>query len=416
VRFFDAKTRWNIIFGGASSGKSVFMAQLVVEGLLAGGRNFLCVRKYKNTLQGSVFNEIKKIISHYGMLDFFDFNRTTYTVTCATGCQAVLCGLDDAEKIKSITPTNGVFTDIWVEEATEIAEDDLRQLDKRLRGKADVGNKRIFLTFNPIIKSHWIFRKFFSGVWDDSMRQYHDDNITIQHATYLDNNFLAGDDATALEGEADKLSYDVYTLGRWGVLGEGIFRNWAIDNLAAVKDEYSNVRNGLDFGFVHPAAFVRLDYNSALGEVRIFDEAGGSGMHNQDLATLVSPIVGKEVVMCDSAEPKSISELRSAGINAMPVKKSKGKIGKQKTESDYTLYCIQWLSALKHIVVDELCVNTINNLQLYHWQVDRRTGETMPVPVKRDDDFFPDAAKYALNRDMFGQTKNQQQNWGVKWL
>ena len=129
------------------------------------GRNYLSVRNTGNTIRSSSFNEVRKVISEWKLNELFQVNKSEMTITCKNGRQALFKGLDDTEKVKSITPEVGVITDIHVEEATETKEDDIKQLEKRLRGRSEFV-KRLSLSFNPILKSHWIFKKYFSG-WTD---------------------------------------------------------------------------------------------------------------------------------------------------------------------------------------------------------------------------------------------------------
>ena len=126
-------------------------------------------------------------------------------------------GLDDVEKIKSITFENGELTHIWCEEATEMNEADINQLKVRLRG----GNtkKQIVLSFNPINIQHWIKGHFIdSGL------------ATVCFSTYKDNKFLTEDDKKALEDlkSIDEYTYNVYCLGQWGILGKTVFDARAI--------------------------------------------------------------------------------------------------------------------------------------------------------------------------------------------
>ena len=126
-------------------------------------------------------------------------------------------GLDDVEKIKSITFENGELTHIWCEEATEMNEADINQLKVRLRG----GNtkKQIVLSFNPINIQHWIKAHFIdSGL------------ATVCFSTYKDNKFLTEDDKKALEDlkSIDEYTYNVYCLGQWGILGKTVFDARAI--------------------------------------------------------------------------------------------------------------------------------------------------------------------------------------------
>lgn len=134
-----------------------------------------------------------------------------------TGNEVAFAGLDDVEKIKSITFENGELTDIWVEEATECQEADINQLKVRLRGGNSV--KQMVLSFNPINVQHWIKRHFIdSGL------------ATVCFSTYKDNKFLNDADRKALEDlkYVDEYTYEVYCLGKWGILGKTVFDARAI--------------------------------------------------------------------------------------------------------------------------------------------------------------------------------------------
>ena len=134
-----------------------------------------------------------------------------------TGNEVAFAGLDDVEKIKSITFENGELTDIWVEEATECQEADINQLKVRLRGGKT--KKQMCLSFNPINIQHWIKKHFI-----DSRL------ATVCFSTYKDNKFLTDDDRKALEDlkQIDEYTYEVYCLGKWGILGKTVFDARAI--------------------------------------------------------------------------------------------------------------------------------------------------------------------------------------------
>ena len=150
--------RYQIFFGGAGSGKSVFLATRCVIDTLQ-GRNTLIVRKVSRTLKGSCWNEVNKAIRRLGLQKLFSVSKTDLTITARNnGAQMIFAGLDDVEKIKSLTPKTGVLTDVWMEEATECEYQDFKQLDKRLRG-ASRHVKRLTLSFNPILRTHWIYRE-----------------------------------------------------------------------------------------------------------------------------------------------------------------------------------------------------------------------------------------------------------------
>ena len=131
----DNFARTQIIFGGAASGKSVFKAQQCVVDIMSGGRNYLVCRQVGSTVRKSVFAEIKKAIFDFGVQSLFpEINKSAGVITCSNGSQVLFSGLDDAEKIKSITPAQGVLTDIWVEEATETDKRTIQAIYKRQRG------------------------------------------------------------------------------------------------------------------------------------------------------------------------------------------------------------------------------------------------------------------------------------------
>ena len=206
----DAQKRVQIFFGGASSGKSYFIAQRILRDVLD-GRNTLVLRNVARTIRGSCWNELLKAITGHGAQPYLNISKSEMLITSYRGSQILFAGLDDVEKIKSITPARGVLTDIWIEEATEIARDDYKQLEKRLRGESR-HSKRITMSFNPVFKEHWIYAEFFKH-WDESKTEYKDDGLSILKTTYKDNRFLTYEDRRALENESDPYYHDVYTLG-----------------------------------------------------------------------------------------------------------------------------------------------------------------------------------------------------------
>lgn len=387
--YLEDETRMQIFFGGASSGKSVFVVgQRIVWDLLQGKRNYLIIRNVAGTSRNSTFNEVKKIIVAWKVSEYFKINKSEMIITCVNGVQAMFAGLDDVEKLKSITPVKGVVTDILVEEATETAEDDLKQLQKRLRGKAEV-KKRMVLVFNPIMRSHWIHNAYFKGKFHDDDSFYQDEDLLILKTTYKDNlKFLEKDDIVALENETNEYFYNVYTLGNWGTLGDVIFTNWKIKDLSNMIPHFDNIRNGLDFGYANdPATYNRMHYDKKKKLLYIFEELHEFGLTNPQIARRIKPIINRERLTCDSAEPKSIQELKDHNINAVGAMKGRDSIN----------FGIQWLQG-NHIIIDKRCQETINEFQAYQWKKTRQ-GETINTPVDRDNHHIDDI-RYGMENDM----------------
>lgn len=394
--YLKAQQRRQIFYGGSSSGKSVFIAERVVLDVLQ-GRNYLVARKVAKTLRNSVWNEVIKAIALLGLQKLFDIGKSEMVITAKNnGKQILFVGLDDVEKVKSITPQNGVLTDIWIEEATELEYEDYKQLEKRVRGLSKHA-KRITLTFNPIYQTHWIYTEFF-GEWEDGKSCLRTDDLLILKTTHVSNEFLSPDDHAALEDESDPYYYNVYTLGNWGVLGDVIFRNWRVEDLREIVSlgdkqielykTFDNIRSGLDFGFSSdPAAVVRLHLDKKHKRIYVIDELYERGLTNDMLAAATRPIVGYGRVTCDSSEPKSIVELKGYGVNAVGALKG----------ADSVVFGIQWLQGYE-IIVDKRCVNTKNELVVYQWKKDK-DGNSIRQPVDKNNHLI-DAMRYALENDM----------------
>lgn len=383
IPFLRDTTRTQIFYGGSSSGKSYFLGQRTVIDVME-GHNYLITRNVARTIRSSVFNQIVKTINAMGLKKQFSITQDSMTITCNKNNKQILfAGLDDVEKLKSVTPIDGVITDIWIEEATETAYEAYKQLTKRLRGKTDNNvPKRMILSFNPVLQTHWIYREFF-GKWDDTKRMYRDKKLLILKTTYKDNKFLTNDDIEALESETDNYFYNVYTLGNWGVLGNLVFKNWRTEDLSSKIAAFDKIYNGLDFGFsADPNAMVRLHIDQARKKMYIFDELYKCGMQDDELAEELKSRIGTQYVTCDCAEPKSIADLNRRGVRAIPARKGPDSIN----------YGIRFLQGYE-IIIDIRCQNFKNEIQAYHWAEDKY-GNALRKPVDKDNHLM-DALRYA---------------------
>ncbi len=379
--------RYQIYFGGSSSGKSFSLAQRTVLDVFKGNRNYLIVRNVQSTLKRSCLNEITKAISNFKLNEYFQVNKTDMIITCKLNNKQILfCGLDDVEKVKSITPIDGVITDIWVEEATETDYKAVKQLDKRLRGKSKVV-KRLTLSFNPILKDHWLYTEYFD-IWEDDKQYVEKDNVSILKTTYKDNKFLAEDDIKALENESDKYYYEVYTLGNWGVLGAVIFKNWRVEDFSDIENTFDNFRHGIDWGFADdPFAYVKSHYDRMRRKLYICDEIEAVGLLNREAAPLVSKKANGDLVICDNASPKDVAEFSDLRINAVSARKGAGSIE----------YGIKFLQGLE-IIIHPRCQNSKNEINKYKYKEDKN-GNILPIAVDKDNHLI-DALRYSLENDM----------------
>lgn len=221
IPYLDNADRYLIFYGGAGSGKSFFVVERYIYKILNSKlMNLLTVRATGKSNRDSTFALFKQVINKWHLGMHFKINESDLRIKCLlNGNEIIFSGLDDVEKLKSVTFSKGELTDIWIEEASEILESDFNQLDVRLRGKGT--KKQIVISFNPIDINHWLKKKFF-----DIPR----DNLTIVHTTYKDNKFLDDDYKKLLESykDTDEYYYNVYCLGQWGVLGKTVFDSRAV--------------------------------------------------------------------------------------------------------------------------------------------------------------------------------------------
>ena len=359
-----------IYFGGSSSGKSYFLAQKIVLDNI-NGVNWLCCRNVASTMSNSVFNEIMKAISNMNLSEYYKVNRSTMVITnLLNNKQILFSGLDNPEKVKSITPIDGVIERIFIEEATEIKYSAYKQLTKRLRGDSEHG-KCVILAFNPILKSHWIYQQFFKE-WVDGENKYENNHygatdktegtsLTILKTTYKDNLFLTADDKELLENESDPYYYNVYSLGNWGILGNIIFKNWRVEDLSERARTFDHLLYGCDFGYSNdPNALIKVHYDKTRKKIYILDDYYQAGMNDDELVAVSKKFVGNNYITCDSAEAKTIDYLAMHGIKAVPAIKGADSINRG----------IRWLQT-HEIIIDYRCQNFKNEIEQYHWQEDK---------------------------------------------
>jgi len=390
IPYLEATQYLQIFFGGSSSGKSYFLAQRCVMDNM-NGYNYLICRNVGNTIKKSVFNEVWKAICNMQLAMFYDRNKTELTITNRRNNKQILfSGLDDEEKLKSITPIDGVLERVWIEEATEIRRSAYLQLKKRLRGRTDK-HKGIIISFNPVLKTHWIYKEFFADCWDETKNIFKSARKLIVKTTYKDNAFLTPDDIYELEHEADQYFYNVYTLGNWGILGNVIFKNWSTADLSKQVASFDNIAIGLDFGFTNPNALIKCNISEKSKTIYVFEELCKRGQTYNSLIADIKRVAGNSMIMCDNEDSRGVYMLRQGGINAVAAKKG----------ADSVINGITWLQGYK-IVIDIRCQEFINEIQQYHWQEDK-DGNVIEKPVKKQDHLI-DALRYACEPTILNTT------------
>ena len=356
----DYTTRFNVYYGGAGSGKSHFVAQKVILKCLQYKRKLLVVRKVGNTLKDSVWAMFLKLLYQMPAV-IKSINKSEYTIELINGTIILFKGFDDPEKIKSI---EGI-TDIVVEEASELTEDDFDQLNLRLRAKS--GMLQIHLMFNPVSKANWVYKRFFAdGTPEDTV---------IVHTTYKDNPYLPKEYIESLLRleRTNPAYYKIYVLGDFATLDKLVF---PVNTVKLVTQE--EVKDllfwiGMDFGYTNDPTAITWGYCDTKNlKLYITGEYNKTGMTNDVIAATITDLgFAKERIIADAAEPKSIAELRRLGIN---------RIAGAVKGPDSVKNGIDRIQRYD-IIIDERCTNTIEEFDNYTWVKDKKTGEYINQPV-----------------------------------
>jgi phage terminase large subunit len=360
----ESHNRYLILYGGAGSGKSYFACQKFIARMTnEPNHRFLFVRKVARTIRNSQFKLFKDLVSEYGILDKFVIRESEMGIVHkASKNEIISAGCDDIEKLKSIQGVTG----IWIEETTELTEDDFQQIDLRLRGETK-NYKQIIMTFNPISALHWLKRKPF----EDSF---------VLKTTYHDNNFIDNEYKQTLENlENQNLNlHRIYALGEWGVLEELIYRPFEL--LQEYPTEFDETYYGLDFGFNNPTALIKVQVKDQI--IYLTEMLYKTGLTNSDVIKELErlKISKSDLIYCDSAEPGRIEDISRAGYLAKPSDKS------VKDGIDYVKTC--------KIFSNYDNKNLNNEVLSYSYKKDK-SGNVIDEPVKFNDHLL-DALRYAL--------------------
>lgn len=399
--FWNFKGRYRVVKGSRASKKSKTAALWYVVNMVRYPQaNTLVVRKTYRTLKDSCFSELKWAVHRLGMDNFWEFKESPLEATLTrhdgTRQKIYFRGLDDPLKVTSITVEQGCLCWMWIEEAYEVtSETDFDMLDESIRGETPLGLfKQITLTFNPWNERHWIKKRFFDHPSPDALA------ITTN---YMCNEWL--DDADKRLFEAMKQNnprrYAVAGLGNWGIVDGLVYERWREQKFQLMaRKEYDLLEEkppdavildnlkagfGLDFGYTQdPTAafigFVDLDGR----KIYVSDELYERGLSNRRIYERLCEMgYGKEHFTADSAEPKSIDELKGYGMRVRGATKGKDSINNG----------IQWIQDFE-IIIHPRCVNFLTEISNYSWDKDR-FGNKLNAPA---DDFnhLMDAMRYGL--------------------
>ena len=382
--FWHFKGRYRVVKGSRASKKSKTTALWFIWNMMKYPEaNTLVIRKTFRTLKDSCFKELKWAVKRLKVEHLWDFTLSPLEATYKpTGQKIYFRGLDDPLKVTSIAVEVGCLCWMWIEEAYEIMkEDDFNILDESIRGKTPPGLfKQITITFNPWNERHWLKKRFFDNPDEETLA------ITTN---YKCNEWLDEADLKVFETmmKNNPRRYAVAGLGGWGIVDGLVYENWREEAFSI--DDIKNCESafGLDFGYTNdPSAFFCGFIDVQEKKLYVWDEIYQKGMSNKRIYDAITDAgYNKERITGDSAEPKSIDELKGYGLRIKGAEKGKDSIKNG----------IQWIQDLE-IIIHPRCVNFLTEISNYTWDKDR-FGTKLNVPI---DDFnhLMDAMRYALEK------------------
>lgn len=390
----DYEQRYQVYYGGRGSGKTIFaMDKLVIKGLKE-KRMILLMRKTTASCKFSVWKELKEAVDRMKLTKYFTFYESDYSAVCSlTGTMFKCTGLDIAEKIKGFSE----ISDVLLEEATEFTPEDFELIDGTVRSVKYLLPLNVILLFNPVSKANWVYKRF---GFDTGITP---PNTFVLKTTYLDNPHLSQDYIQRMEQMrlTNPARWKIEALGDFVSLDKLIFQNYKVEEF-----DYTQVKGqllvGLDFGFIaDPSVIVASILDEPSKRIYIFKEWGAQGKTNQELIKVIESLgFSKSVIIADSAEQKSIEEIKRGGIT---------KIKPAVKGPDSIIHGLQKLMNYE-IIVHPSCEGILCEFENYAWQKDKVSGEYINKPLSNGFDHYCDALRYSLQCASTNKLKTLDKN------
>lgn len=388
----------HVLKGGRGSAKSTHIGLKVIKDVMKYPVTALVLRKVARTLEESVFEQLKEAIEILGVSAYWRVLKSPLQlIYLPRGNKIIFRGADDPLKLKSIKVSKFPIAIMWIEELAEFkTEEEVTTIENSvLRAELEDGLFYAFYySYNPPKrKQNWTNKKYES--------QFKQANTYVHHSTYLDNPhlskaFLEEAEEAKTKGKIDKDGLSLRY--KWEYRGEAIGSGVVpFDNLIfrTITDEeiksFDNIRQGIDWGYgVDPVSFGRWHYDKTRRRLYALDERYGVKISNRELAEWIKARKYHDVMStADSAEPKSIDEMKTHGIRIRGAKKGPGSVE----------YGEKWLDDLEEIVIDpKRTPHTAKEFEDIDYQVDADGNPRAKLEEK--DNHSIDQCRYALEGDM----------------
>ena len=388
---FINSARYIILMGGRGGGRSTVASQYALARLRA-PEYFRCaiMRYILGDIRNSIYREIIDRAEESGVdqeLSTIDtLMKIEYGQNSINAVGFKKSSGDQKAKLKSLASYNCVI----VEEADEVLEEDFMQLDDSLRTvKGDI---KIILLLNPPAKNHWIIQRWMKllpseqqGFYDYELKGGIQDTLLIKTDYKINEKNIAPQSIAQYESYEETKPSHYWNMIR-GLVPETIvgkiYNNW--QTIDTVPHEARLERFGLDFGYTNDeTAIVAIYYYN--GGYILDEIAYTKGLSNKRISDILLSQPEKALVIADSAEPKSIDELKLYGVNVIGAVKGQDSVNQG----------IQFVKDQK-ISVTARSIHILKEYDNYAWKIDKNSGESLNVPSEGWDHSM-DAIRYGFD-------------------
>lgn len=373
--------------GGRGSTKSSFVSIEIILGMMKDkNANAVALRKVGDTLSSSVYSQLQWAIEILGVDKYWNSKTSPLELVYKPTGQKIVfrsaVNKDDARKIKSTKFIRGYCKYIWYEEVDEFfGMEEIRKINQSLMRGGSVF--QTFYSYNPPKEV---------GSWVNTEVMIEREDKLVHTSNYLDvprewlgeQFFIEAEELKKVNELAYKNEYMGEVTGTGGV----VFTNVKVREITDEEiRHFDNILDGIDFGYaIDPCCYLQMYYDKTRKRLFIFNEIYKVGMSNKDLYEAIKENkISNAYITCDSAEPKSIAELKSLGLRVKPAKKG----------PDSIRYGIKYLQNLAEIVIDNnRCPNTAREFSTYEYERDRIGNFRSDYPDK--DNHSIDCTRYAI--------------------
>lgn len=337
------------------------------------------MNKNTNKVVDGVWRELNNAIDAFQMRPYFTFNKTEFRATCnINGTQFRCIGLDDPERIKGYAD----ISDVLLDEATNFTVDDFELIDGTVRSPKYDLPLQLFVSFNPVSKANWVYKYFGFDTGNPPPHTF------ILKTTYLDNIFLDSSYHERMENLKNRnyKRWVIEALGDFVSLDRLVYEGfWHIEDFNHIEIK-GKLMVGMDFGFTNdPSVIVASLLDEEAGKLYVFKEWGATGKTNPELVKVIQSLgFAKSMIVADSAEQKSVEEIRRAGIS---------RIKPSVKGPDSIIHGIQKVQQYE-MIIHPSCVELITELENYSWQKNK-DGEYINKPIDAFNHYL-DALRYSL--------------------